>query len=391
MDLNMSLSLKEQIKKVHWNEFLRVTILALVVGVVAGVIGSVVTENYLFRYNEQLKEIGIPLRLTEEKPRALPGTYEEAVEKIRSQVEPALAQVYLAASPYASLSDQIYDQDKALAAGVAVTSDGWLIMAGGVFDLYYQDALVIVIGRVVYEIEQVVVDQLTDLALVKISANNLPVITFGPSEDQQEGDLTFVIPAQDTLVSTSIKQISSQNSVVHNAEDLLERFILSDVIEINALGAPVTNSAGELIGFITLLDPASSTMPTGVRPLHHVLPAVDSILQTGEVIRSYLGVSVLDLALAVGLDEEETRGLEHGALVIRNPLSRYVSGVTPLSPADQAGLLESDIILSVNGESVGSYRSLSELLLNYEPGDQIDLQVDREGEQFDLAVTLDSL
>lgn len=383
------MSWKEQIKEVNWNDWIRVTILALVVGVVAGIVGAVITENYLVRYNDQLEEMGIPLRLTEEKPRALPGTYEEAVEKIRSQVEPALAQVFLTASPYASVSDQVYGLDEALAAGVAVTSDGWIVMDGNVFDLYQPNALVVVIGRVVYPIEEVARDEVTDLALIKIETNNLPVITFGPSENQQEGDLTFVIPAQDSLVSTSIESLRSQNGTIHDAEELLERYYLADAVGTNALGAPVTNSAGELIGFMT--EDVGGDETSVVRPLHHVLPAIESILQNGEVIRPYLGVSVIELASAIGLGEDDTRGYEHGALIIRNPYGRYVSGVTPLSPADEADLLESDIILSINGETVGNYHSLSELLLNYEPGDQIELNVDREGEQFDVSVTLGSL
>lgn len=380
---------KKKISKKDIAELFKVTILALAVGLAAGVIGAVITENYLYRYNDQLDQSSLPLRLAEEKPRPLPGTYEEAVEIVREKVSPALVQIYVAPKSGASIAGQILDPDEALAAGVVVTADGWVATAGLVGD-YQLSAIVATIGHEVVEIEQVAEDSATDLVLLKLAANNLPVVSFGVSEEVAEGDLAFVVPARDALIATSVAAVKDQNGTVHASEALLRHFELADDFAMTALGAPVTNSAGELIGFATN-DLLSSAGPNLVRPLHHLLPAIESILRNGEVVRSFMGVYAVDLVSAIGLSEEVTRGYEHGALIIRDPSSGYVSGVVPGSPADEAGLLAEDIILEIDGITVNADAPLAEILLDYEPGESMVLVLDRDGELINIDLILEEL
>jgi len=374
--MDLKLSNKKELRQIT-----RMTLLTLVVGILAGVIGAVATENYLYRYAEELQEVSVPLRLAGEKPRPLPGTYEEAVEKIRDQVAPSLVRIYPAASTYGTIAQKVYEPDDALASGVIVTSDGWLVTDADLFDLYSMSALVAVIGRDVFSITQVKDDAATGLTLIKVDASNLPVLAFGAADAVQEGDLAFVVPARDSLVASSIESIRDQNGVIHAAEDLLRYFVLADELSSDAVGAPVTNSAGELIGFVS-----DSNL---VRPLHHVMPAIESILRDGEVVRPVFGASIIDLASAIGLSDEDTQGNDYGAMIVRDPNNWYVSGAIPGSPADDAGLLNDDVILEASGETVNSNSPFAEILLDYEPGQEINLKLERAGEKIEVKVVLE--
>ena len=141
------------------------------------------------------------------------------------------------------------------------------------------------------------------MVLFKIDGVNFPVVAFGPSEAVEEGDLAFVVPAYEAVVSTSVERVRDENGVIHDAEALLRHFVLQDEVVADALGAPVTNSAGELIGFMAAADGDATDL---VRPLHHVLPAIESILSDGEVVRPYFGASIVDIVSAIGLTDEDT-------------------------------------------------------------------------------------
>ncbi len=369
---------------VAWVQIVRVTVLALMVGFGAGIIGAVLTENYLLRYSDQLEYISEPLRLSEEKPRALPGTYEEALEVVRTQVEPALVSIYQDQSEMYQAEDQVYVPDEALAAGVVVTSDGWFVTAAD--SVSGSSELVVVIGSRVYTIDEIHEDEVTGLALCKVEGDNLPVVAFGSGEYVKEGDLAFVVPSRNSLVATSIFKVDTSSGQIHATEDLLRSFELSETLEPTSVSAPVTNSAGELIGFLSYDE--SSVGLSEVRPLHHIMPVIESVLRDGEVSRVYFGATVMNLSEAIGLSEELSRGYDQGALVIRDPGSSYASAVANGSPADMAGLLVNDIITRLNGETVNGFLSFNEMLLDLEPGDEITITVDRAGETVDLVVLL---
>jgi len=374
----------EQLKEISW-----VTMVAVVVGILAGVIGTVLTENYLYQYTEGIEEITIPLRLAEQKPKPLPGTYEEAVEQIRSQVVPSLVNFYQKTGTTTSIDKMVYQPDEILASGAVVTSDGWLVTASSLFDYYASTGLVVVIGRDVYEIEQVVTDQATGFVFIKIDGSNLPVLAFGASDEVGAGDLAFVVPAEDTVIATSIKSTQNLGAVIHPAWELQKHIMLADDISGEISGAPLTNTSGELIGLVSDTDLTSGEVV--VRPLHHLLPAIQSVLHQGLVNRAYLGLSVVDLAGVIGLSEDLTLGIENGALVARDPLSRYVSGVIPGGPADTAGLINNDIVLEVDRQMITDNRPMAEILLDYSPGDTISLKINRAGQEIELDLVLDEL
>ncbi len=381
--------LGKSIKNTNWGQLIRVTLLSLFVGIGSGILGAVMIENYLLSYAEKLDQASMPLRITQEKPRPLPGTYEEAVEKIRTQVEPALVRIYPISSENGSIENRVYGADEALASGIIVTSDGWVVTSGEL-SVDGTETLVAVVGREAYQINEAHYDEATNLLLIKIDGINLPVIAFGSSEYVREGDLAFVVPAREAIISSSIERIRDNNGIIHGSEALLRHFILSETVSSDAYASPVTNSAGELIGFVVPNSSIDGETDL-VRPLHHILPAIESVLSEGEVERAYFGASIIDIVSAIGLTDKDTRGHNRGALIVQDPAGRYVSGIVPGSPADLGGLINDDIILEVNGKTVNGRSPFAEILLDYNPGDEINLKVDRDGEEIDVVVILGEL
>lgn len=360
-------------QKKQYPPSLQVSVIALVVGILAGVIGAVITENYLIRYSDTLEDVGIPLRLVEEKPRPLPGTYEEAIEQLRNQALPSLVLVHQVKAEGSSLANQVYLPEQALSSGVIVTSDGWMVVSGHLDKTNTVGSLVVVIDDKVYPVEEMIQDPATDLGLIKIDAHGLPVMAFGAANEVQAGDLAFVLPAANSLLASSVVNVISVGSVDHPVEELQTLWQLADEQINYPLGAPVANSAGELIGL--LVD--SSGL---IRPIHHLLPAIESVLKTGQVLRPSLGLSVIEIAQVIGLSEQETRDYNYGALVTQ---------VTRDGAADQVGVLDQDIILEINGQRVDADNISSDLLLDYQPEDLIRLKVDRDGELLDLELVLE--
>lgn len=338
-------------------QLLILIIVALSVGLTSGVIGAVSSQNYLDRYAASLELSGDrSWQLSEQKPRALPGTYEEAVAKVRETVSPALARFYKG-------NQEAYLPSAESSLGVVVTSDGWILTA---FETIEGDApLRVFIGQSAYTVIDYVADPLTGTAMVRVAGSGLPVIAFGASDAVESGDLAFAATGETGILPTAIIDANDwiAKALVNAAEQFTDAFLLADVLPKS--GTPVVNTLGELIA----IDEA---------PLHHILPFVKSVVRSGQNVRPTLGATVIDLSV-VDVAETTSRGFERGA---------YVSAVTAGSSASVAGLKKADIILSVGDVTLNQQISLAERLAAYNPGDKVRVVLDRSGEELTIEVEL---
>ena len=375
-------------KTVLWAPAVRAAIFALVVGAAAGVIGAAATESYLISYSTLLGERSAPFRLSEQRPRPLPGTYEESLGRVSAQVAPSLVRFIAPGQPGAN-PRSFLDSD-AIGSGVLITTDGFVLTDASA--LPYGGAENAIVGDSVYGITEVIKDKVTGAMIVKLDGTGFPVVQFGQLNKVQAGSIAFVVPKQRSIVATSIERVFSVGKVVHPSHIPNILFSLGSGIDEKSFGSPVSNSSGELIGIVVR---SSDYMVSGagalVRPLHHIFPAVESTIKDGSVLRAYLGVNVLDISNVVGLSEEKTRGRSDGALVIKDISLGIPRAVDIESPAAKAGILDGDIILSVNGEFITSSRTLSDLLLEYESGASVKLLFDRGSEEKEIEVVLGTL
>ena len=367
-------------KKDQSKIIIKATVLSLIVGLASGIIGASLTENYLSSYVESLQvEVFSPTQ-SEQKPRPLPGTYEESLETVREQVLPAVVTIYTGNS---LSSNAYYTKDDILGHGIIFTSDGWIMTADSLFDFTSTSNVVIKIGNNLFEISEFFEDPEADVFYCKVDANNLPVVAYAASDEVSVGELMFVAKGDAGLFVSSVVETDYvlNTASVSSSEEFVNYIMLQD-LSTESLGSPVINSVGELVGLV--VDQVDSQ--SVVRPLHQITPASESLLRTGKVERTILGVNYIDLEDAIGIDEELSLGYERGALLAAD---RYYGrqAVAPNSPADLAGLQKNDIILSVGPDLIGGRHTLSELVSQYSPLDAVELGVRRGEEDLSIWVT----
>ncbi|MBT6254134.1 PDZ domain-containing protein [Candidatus Uhrbacteria bacterium] len=225
----------------------------------------------------------------------------------------------------------------------------------------------VVLGGDVYDIEEFVVDAASEYGFAKTTISDARVGTFGSSASVAQGDLVFVISGETVYPRTIANENNFANETWVASGGILARsFLLDQVVDVPA-GAMVTNSVGELIG---LMKDGET-----VRPLHHMTPALETVLLDGEVDRAKIGLQVRDVMRVVDADEEFREGWR-------------VVGLNNRGAAQKSGLLLDDVIMRIQGQPVGA-TPLAEYVATGKVGGQIQLHVQREETEIEIFVTLE--
>jgi serine protease Do len=270
-----------------------------------------------------------------------------------------------------------------LGSGVVVRSDGYVVTNNHVVE--DADELQVVLSDgTSYDGEIVGTDPASDLAVLKIDADNLPVISFGQMDDVRVGQwvLAFGSPFSMDLSNTVTAGIVSafgRTSANLSSLNPFAAFIQTDAaINPGNSGGPLVNLRGELIGINT----AIYTRSQGYQGIGFAIPVsvVDNIssqlVETGTVKRGYLGVTFARVPSSLA----EARDVPSG--------SAQVTGVEPGTPAENAGLQEGDIITSVDGQQLRDFNQLRTIIGNKQPGDDVALTIVRDDAERTIDVTL---
>jgi S1-C subfamily serine protease len=361
-----------------WKVTARTIVLSVLVGGAAGVFASAMTSDYLSDYALQLGNLTEPLRLAEQRPRSVPQSYQEAVKAVRERSTTAVAQFYDPVQNAPANGFVPYDTFGVSMLGAVLTSDGWIVtrvlpdsgLTAQKIALY-----AIVVGEKAYTVDQVVPHPDGVTFFVKVSGQNLPVMAFGSGWEVQAGEQVFVLASRESILPEWVSSVEFDGGRVHLDTDLPRELVLSGG-EGQRPGASVVNAAGELVGIVS----ANAI----VQPIDEILPLFHAFLRDEKIAVPKLGVSVLDLAHAVAVPQTESHGLTAGALIVQN-------GVLSRSAAAVAGLVAGDVILTVDGDSVNADRTLQEHMIQFTPGDQVTLGIQRGAQKTDVEVTLGSL
>lgn len=357
-----------------WSNLIQTLILAAVIGGTAGILTSALTNNYLSDYSLQLAELTKPLRLSEERPRNFPQSFAEAVSEVKAKAQPGVVEFYLNKTGRVSF-DAVGEP---IAYGLVLTSDGWLVAYPPAKQSI--GSTHIVIQKDSYPAQKIVNDPVSGAVFIKIDAQNLPVVAFGHGFDVQTGEQVFLLPGSDSLLSARVSRLAYGPDLIQESDRPERRLVLDHLPGRTLSGAPAANLAGEFIG----LAATDAVWGTVIIPNEIILPAFTSLLRAGEIKRASLGVKYVDLSQAAGLSPDLARQHESGALLWNN----LYAPVPYHSAAAAGGLKVNDIILSIDGRPLNSQRSLSEYLLDYQPGDIVHLSIDRDEQTLKLPVTL---
>ncbi|WBU65686.1 DegQ family serine endoprotease [Paracoccus aerodenitrificans] len=264
----------------------------------------------------------------------------------------------------------------ALGSGFVISDDGYIVTNNHVID--GADEIEIEFRDGARRAAEVIgTDAQTDIALLKVDAEDLPFVGFGDSDDARVGDWVLALGnplGQGFSASTGI--VSARGRALTGAYD---DYIQTDAsINRGNSGGPLFNMDGEVIGVNTaILSPNGGSIGIGFSMASNVVEnVIDQLLEFGETRRGWLGVKIQaltpEIAESLGLDNE------NGAMV-----ADVFDG-----PASEAGIRSGDVILQFDGNAIEDDRDLVSRVAQAPIGEAVEVQILRDGETQNLDVTL---
>jgi len=144
------------------------------------------------------------------------------------------------------------------------------------------------------------------------------------------------------------------------------------------------NVKGQVIGINAVMASGAENIGFAI-PINTAKYAIESIKKTGKIIRPFIGIRYIPITKEIA--SVKNLKVDYGVL-ITGGTSKGEVAIVPNSPADKAGLKENDIILSINDERIDENQSLGKIIQKYQPNEQIELLVLREGKELKIKLTL---
>jgi serine protease Do len=258
--------------------------------------------------------------------------------------------------------------------GVIITADGYILTNNHVVTSAKKNGIKVQLSDTrEYKAKLIGTDKYTDLAVIKIDADNLPVATLGNSDDVEVGHIVFAIGAPLGLKSTMTQGIVSalgRNIGIIGDEYGIENFIQTDAaVNPGNSGGPLVNINGEVVGINSAIATTNARYQgySFAIPLNLAKQVATDIIKYGKFRRGFLGIGIKPVdavtAKAAGLDK--AKGV-------------WVENVTKDAAGDKAGVEYGDIILTVDGKEVNSPQELQTSVASKHPGSLVMLGVWRD-------------
>lgn len=255
--------------------------------------------------------------------------------------------------------------------GVIISADGYIVTNNHVIE-NAEIIEVVLNNKKAYTAKLVGRDATTDIALLKIEAENLPFMAYGDSDNIRIGEWVLAIGNPFNLTSTATAGIISakaRNINIMSDNMAIESFIQTDAaVNPGNSGGALVNTSGELIGINTAIASRSGSFVgySFAIPVNIVRKIVADLIEFGEVQRAYLGLDIIDIddQIAKKLEIEEIEGV-------------YVAGVWQNGAGEKAGVLVGDIIMAINSTPINSNSELLEQVSRFRPGDNISILLKR--------------
>jgi serine protease Do len=276
-------------------------------------------------------------------------------------------------------------REEGLGSGIIVSQGGYILTNNHVVDKATSLKVSLSDGRD-FSAKVVGADPQTDVAVVKINAENLPTLPFANSDAARVGDLCFAIGnpfGQEHTVTMGI--VSAKNRALER-NTYLQNFIQTDAsINPGNSGGALINARGQLIGMNTMIltNGASFGGEGGNVGIGFAVPSnmakqvMDQLMKTGKVTRGYIGVTLENLTPDLG---------QH--LGVPSGKGAVVGNVTSGGPGDKAGLKSGDVITAIDGKKVENPDDLTMDVISHQPGSTVTLDVVRDEKPMTVRVTL---
>lgn len=279
-----------------------------------------------------------------------------------------------------------YRQEPQLArgfgSGVILSSDGYIVTNNHVIE-GAQKIMVVLNDNREYEARLVGADPSTDLAVLKVEADNMPYLRYGNSDNLRLGEWVLAVGNPFDLTSTvtaGIVSAKARNIGINQEEYSIESFIQTDAaVNPGNSGGALVNQRGELVGINTAIASRTGSYAgySFAVPISIVRKVVEDLKEFGSVQRALLGVVIQtvnsDVAKQYNLDKIE---------------GVYVTDLSDNGAAKEAGIKPGDVILGVGNKKVNTNAELQEAVSQYRPGDDVKVTVKRNDSEKQFTVTL---
>ena len=270
--------------------------------------------------------------------------------------------------------------DEGSGTGIIISNDGYIITNYHVIQNTSDIEVSLADGRN-YSAEIVGLDVLTDLAVIKIEADNLPTIKFGDSSTLRPGDWVFTIGNALDLrggPSVTFGIISGVGRTVQT-----ERGDLYDMIQTDAAinqgnsGGPLVSDEGEVIGINTAVYSGAQGIGFSVSS-SVAQPVIDSLIKKGKVTRPLIGLRGINTTNTIS--KRYDLGVSKGI---------FVTHISPNGPADNGNLKVGDVITAINGTATPTMSEFLPLLWGYDVGDTVTVTYISEKSPLMTEIVLD--
>ena len=277
-------------------------------------------------------------------------------------------------------------EQRGMGSGVIISKDGYVVTNNHVVDEATRLRVKLSDGRT-FDAKVIGTDPTTDVALVKIEAEDLPTLPFGSSDSLRLGEWVLAIGSPYNLQSTitaGIVSAKARQLDVIPSEFRIESFIQTDAaVNPGNSGGALVNTRGELVGINTVIKTMTGSYVgySFAVPETIVRKVVVDLKEYGIVQRALLGIRYG----IVDQDFIDNMGEETG---IKELGGAYVSSVVEGGSASEAGIRKGDVILDIDGVKINDNATLSEQIGRRRPNDKVKLSVKRDGKVKQIDVTL---
>lgn len=274
-------------------------------------------------------------------------------------------------------------QMEGVGSGVIFRSDGYIVTNNHVIEGAKELIVSLADGRSLKG-KLIGADALTDIAVVKVEASDLPAAEFGNSDEVVVGEPAIAIGnplGMEFQGSVTAGIISALNRTLEISDRRVKLLQTDAAINQGNSGGALVNADGMVIGINSAKLAANGVEGMGFAiPINTVRTIVDELMAKGYVARPYLGVTIFDKETAAryGYQLNISKGV-------------YVYRVSLDAPAGKAGIQPGDVILKMDGKEMNSVTELRNAIADHKVGDRVSLVLDRGGKEQTMEVVLEEM
>jgi len=350
----------------------------LILGIGGGVIGGIVARSYFIDASYNLSSFG-NLDFSQGKfkdqgiiisnAKNVIVQQDMKIEETINSVSVSLVGIYKKQKPVEPNNifspGNFYKISDAAGQGFIITSDGWIITTLAL-DKIYTDYVVITKDKKIYQIDKAVSDVPTGFNFIHVAAKDFPVKKFAKNQDVKTGNLTISVNWSELSWVSSILGFKGKGGLTQPSDSFFTKLILNNEVPQEFKGTMVFNLAGDALG---LVDEKGE-----IEPMAHLEAVVNSLFKNKIITRPSLGVNYINLASFVAVDGQNNYW-QKGVIIYKDQKG---VAIKKGSPADKAGLLEGDIIISINNVNLDKVNNLADIVQGYAVGDKINLVIIRD-------------